>query len=81
MFGEYVLSAEGKLESKDYYFTYEKDEDFTEIGFYHNTAGDWDPKVSEELDVSEDEFWAISDALARNTAEMRHTRLCDLGAG
>ena len=79
MFGEYALSAEGELVCKDYYFTYEKDADFTEIGFYHNTDGAWDPKVSEELDVSEDEFWAYEDTFAQNTAEIRHTRLCDLG--
>jgi hypothetical protein len=79
MFGEYALSAEGELVCKDYYFTYEKDANFTEIGFYHNTDGEWDPKVSEELDVSEDAFWEIWNALARNTAEIRHTRLCDLG--
>ena len=28
----------------------EKDESFEDIGFYHNTTGEWEASVSEELD-------------------------------
>ena len=29
------------------------------IGFYHNKTGNWDPKASEELHISDEEFWDI----------------------
>ena len=52
----YVLNAnETGLSCKDFYFTKEKDESFEEIGFYHNTTGEMDASLSEELD--EDTFW------------------------
>ena len=52
----YVLNAnETGLSCKDFYFTKEKDESFDEIGFYHNTTGEMDASLSEELD--EDTFW------------------------
>lgn len=38
----------------DYCFTYEKDENFEDIGFYRNTTGEWDKSVSEE--ISEEEY-------------------------
>ena len=39
----------------DYYFSYEKDGNFEDIGYYHNEMGEWDPNVSEEM--TEDAFW------------------------
>lgn len=52
----FVLNAnETGLSYKDFYFTKEKDESFEEIGFYHNTTGEMDASVSEEID--EDAFW------------------------
>ena len=58
IFGSFTLQPDGKnLKCNDYYFTYEKDETFTEIGFYHNTAGVSDKAQSEELNIPEDEFW------------------------
>ena len=57
IFGTYKLSNDGTaLECEDYYFTYEKDDTFKNIGFYHNTSGIWDRDASEELNISEDEF-------------------------
>ena len=66
IFGLYDLSHDGKtLSCRDYYFTCEKDESFTEIGFYHNTSGEWDKKVSEELDVTQDQFWKVEEDLSK----------------
>ena len=48
-------SNETELAYKDFYFTQEKDESYEEIGFYHNTTGEMDVSVSEEL--GEDAFW------------------------
>lgn len=56
VFENYMLGPnETELTYIDYYFTKEKDETFEEYGFYHNTTGDWDITVSEEL--GEDEYW------------------------
>lgn len=64
MLGTYTLSPDGRtLLCGDFYFTFEKDESFTEIGYYHNTSGAWDKAVSEELDISPEAFWAIAEAL------------------
>ena len=60
IFGTYELSEDGaELICKDYYFTYERDEDYADIGCYHNTTGEWDKAVSEEMDVTLDEFWQM----------------------
>lgn len=57
MLENYVLDKNAsRLSCKDIYFTKEKDESFEEIGFYHNTVGECEISVSEELD--EDEFWS-----------------------
>ena len=47
------------------YFTMEKDESFEEIACYHNTTGEWDASVSEEL--GEDAFWSQFDAYGSRT--------------
>lgn len=64
IFGTYTLSPDGKaLTCKDYYFTHEKEDNFEEIGFYHNTSGEWDPSVSKELPRTDQEFWQIESDL------------------
>lgn len=68
IFGTYTLSPDGtSLICEDYYFTCEKDETFSEVGFYHNTSGEWDKDASEELNLSEEEFWKIQNDLAKQT--------------
>lgn len=57
-----------QLSCKDYYFTKEKDESFEEIGFYHNTTGEWEASVSEELE--EDVFWGKYDEYAGKTTTL-----------
>lgn len=54
-----------QLSCKDMYFTKEKDESFEEIGFYHNTTGEWEASVSEELE--EDVFWGKYDEYGSRT--------------
>lgn len=76
IFGTYTLSADGtSLTNNEYYFTCEKDETFEEIGIYYNTTGEWDKEISEELDISIDEFWEIY----RNLSE-GHIRSLELTA-
>lgn len=67
IFGTYTISEDGlTLECSDFYFTYEKDESFEEIGFYHNTSGQWDKSVSEELDITNEEFQQIEDDFVKD---------------
>lgn len=74
IFGSFTLQPDGKsLKCNDYYFTYEKDETFTEIGFYHNTAGVSDKAQSEELNITEDEFWEKCTDLETEAVELALT--------
>ena len=66
MLENYVLDVNAtQLSCKDYYFTKEKDESFEEIGYYHNTTGEWDVSVSEDLE--EDVFWSKYDEYGSRT--------------
>jgi len=68
----YVLDENGtQLSYKDFYFTKEKDESFEEIGFYHNTTGEWEASASEELE--EDVFWSQYDAYGSKTKTLEFT--------
>lgn len=74
IFGMYVLSEDGTtLECTDYYFTYELDENFEEIGFFHNTTGEWDPAASQQLDVDEEDFWMIEEEMDQQIRTMELT--------
>lgn len=72
VFENYKLGAnETELTCMDYYFTKEKDETFEEYGFYHNTTGEWDISVSEEL--SEEKYWGIAAAYSERTITLEFT--------
>lgn len=62
IFGEEKLTEDGTaLECVQYLFTYEKDESFSEIGYYRNNSGDFDKELSEE--ISEDEYYQALEKL------------------
>ena len=64
IFGSYAISENGaELICNDYWFTHEKDKTSYEIGYYHNTTGEYDKAVSEELNITEDEFFNKQSAL------------------
>lgn len=72
VFENYVLGAnESELTCLDYYFTKEKDETFEEYGFYHNTTGEWDITVSDEL--GEEEYWNIAATYSARTIPLEFT--------
>jgi hypothetical protein len=73
IFGEYRISEAGGFQCINAYFTYPKDDEMTEIGFYRNTSGIMDPAEAEEWAVSADEFWAAGDAIAAKTAKLSAT--------
>lgn len=58
------------LTCRDFWFTAPKDDEQTEIGYYHNTVGDILPSESEELDVSPDDFWSSSSRLGEETVHI-----------
>ena len=62
IFGEEKLTEDGvALECVQYLFTYEKDESFSEIGYYRNNSGDFDKELSAE--ISEDEYYQALEKL------------------
>lgn len=63
IFGSFSLTPQGETVCRDYYFTYETDETLSEIGFYHNSTGQWDREASQRLDITEAEFWDIQQAM------------------
>ena len=67
IFGIAELTEDGKaLQWKDYYFTHETDESFSEIGCYYNTTGEWEVSVSEKLDITLDELWELEEQLLKD---------------
>lgn len=60
-FGDFMITKDGtKLECQNYYYTYDKDNDPTVIGYYYSTVPDSDVKNSRELDMTAEEFYKIT---------------------
>jgi len=58
--GTYELKAgESALTCRDYWFTHEMEGNYEDIRCWHNTTGEMDPAVSEELSMTLDEFWEM----------------------
>ena len=73
IFGEYSLGNEAELNCKDFYFSYDKDGSYANIGFFHNTTGIYDMAQAKELDISQGEFEEKEDALAKRTVKLVFT--------
>ncbi len=59
--GKFTISKTGDiLECNDFYFTSDKDDNPEEKAYYRNTLGTMDIPNSEELNISENEFWNIA---------------------
>jgi len=64
IFGIYKLTEDGsELECQGYWFTHEKDGNFEDIRCWYNTVGEMDVSMSEELDMTLDEFWEKEEEL------------------
>ena len=80
IFGLYDLTADGTaLTCRDYWFTHEKDGNFEDIRCWHNTVGEMDPAVSEELSMTLDEFWAKEEELAKQRKVLDLTTFAEYG--
>ncbi|MDO5155088.1 MAG: hypothetical protein Q4D51_03895 [Eubacteriales bacterium] len=74
LFGQSDIIPDGTaLKCKDFYFTYEKDDTFTEIGYYYNQIGISDKEQSEELNISEAEFWKLEEDLESQIKQIAMT--------
>ena len=59
-FGFYDISPDGtELVCNDFYFTYQKENADSDIGYYRNQTGGFDPDDSEKLDLPDELFWQI----------------------
>ena len=64
IFGIYKLTEDGsELDCQGYWFTHEKDGNFEDIRCWYNTVGEMDVSMSEELDMTLDEFWKKEEEL------------------
>ena len=76
MVGTFVLPRDGReLVCEDFYFTYELDERFEEFGVFHNTEGLWDTSVSEQLDMTYDDLWALDEEWSAQAQPLDLTHL------
>ncbi len=77
-FGTYHLEpGKSTLTCEDFYFTDTKDGSLDEIVPYHNTTGKWDASASEELNLTQDEFWKIDSEFTSGIQTMDMTPLAD----
>lgn len=80
IFGLYDLTADGTaLTCRDCWFTHEKDGNFEDIRCWHNTTGEMDPAVSEELSMTLDELWAKEEELAKQRKVLDLTTFAEYG--
>ncbi len=70
IFGEYELDKNGELKCIDFYFSYERSNNYDDIGFFHNNTGVYERSAAEEMNITEDEFRATQEDLADRTVKL-----------
>ena len=75
---EYELTMDEGLVCKDFYFTYPKNQDKDEFGYYHNTSGLWDPACSQELDMTPDAFDEIRKNFEKRTVSLDDVKFSEI---
>ncbi len=63
MMGQCRLGSGSELIWDDFYFTQQKSTG--EIGYYHNTTGEYTGEGSEELDITDDDYWKLMESYKR----------------
>lgn len=66
-FGCYSISTSLNLECEHYYFTHQKEDNLSQIGYFHNKTGEIDKRLSEELNIRPEAFWNIEQEYADKT--------------
>lgn len=78
LFGIYALSEDGTaLICRDYWFSHEKNPTRTVVGYYHNTTGERNPSLSEELNISNEEYRQIEEELSSDLVTWELTPFSD----
>lgn len=75
---EYEMTEEG-IVCKDFYFSYPKYGDINELEYFHNTTGEWDPDVSEKVDMTFEQLEQIRKELAARTVALDAELLSGIG--
>lgn len=74
--GDFTLSKDGtELVCRDYWFTYNKDDNYEEIAYFYNTTGQWDMDVSEE--ISPETFYKAEEELEEKIEMLELTPFAD----
>lgn len=82
IFGTYALSEDGaEMQCNDFFFTYEKNGNFDDIGVFYNLTGEWDVSKSYELNITMEEYEQTHQALANQVVEFPMTPLSQLVPG
>ncbi|MDY4970419.1 MAG: hypothetical protein SO101_09195 [Lachnospiraceae bacterium] len=81
IFGTYQMTADGTdLNCEDFWYTGMKENDSSEMEFYHNTSGDTESADSEKLEISDDEFWQIEETLKKQAISLELTPFSSFAA-
>ena len=75
---EYEMTEEG-IVCKDFYFSYPKYGDINDLEYFHNTTGQWDPDVSEKVDMTFEQLEQIRKDLAARTVALDAELLSQIG--
>ena len=75
---EYQMTEEG-IVCIDFYFSYPKYGDINNLEYFHNTTGQWDPEVSEKVDMTIEQFEEIRKNLAARTVSIDADLLSEIG--
>ncbi len=77
-FGTFHVSPDGtELQCEDWYFSDTKGSDHSELGYYHNTTGVWDKAAAEEINMTPEAFWELSDKCGEDSETMDLTPFAD----
>lgn len=77
-FGTYHILPDGTdLQCENFYFSDTRDSDISEVVYYHNTTGAWDKAAAEEINISSDAFWALSDDCSSEYRALELTPFAD----
>ncbi|GEM_PF-257209 len=78
--GGYTLeSQKTEITCKDFYFTSDKDGDYEDIRVYHNTVGETDPAISEEVGRGFEDFEKIMKSFPYYTEDIEATPFSEFG--
>lgn len=73
IFGTYKLDKNGELACNNFNFSYEKNGNYEDIGFFHNTTGVYEVEQAREMNIDYEKFEKMEQDLADKTVELKFT--------